>query len=85
MASGFPLFPRELFHAIREAGPEGAKLRLVLVDGGVLAATRIAQENDAGLLIDTDEGMTAAVPWHTLLRVEVERPGGGKSVGFLRG
>ncbi len=85
MASGFPLFPRELFQAIREAGSEATKLRFVLVDGGALTATRIVQESDAGLLIDTDEGMTAAVPWHTILRVEVERPGGGKSVGFRRG
>ncbi len=85
MASGFPLFPRELFLAIKEAGSEGAKLRFLLIDGGVLTATRIAKETDAGLLIETDEGTTTAVPWHTILRVEVPRSGGGKSVGFLKG
>ena len=83
-ASGFPSFPRDLFLALREAGPEGAKLRFVLLDGGVLTATSIAKEMEEGLLIETDEGATTAVPWHAILRIEVQRSGAGKTVGFLR-
>ncbi len=84
-ASGFPSFPRDLFLALKEAGPQGAKLRFILLDGGVVAAVSIAKEMEEGLLIETDAGTTTAVPWHAILRVEVERPGAGKSVGFLRG
>ena len=82
--SGFPSFPRDLFLALREAGPEGAKLRFVLLDGGVLTATSVTKETEEGLLVETDEGTTTAVPWHAIVRVAVERPGAGKSVGFLR-
>jgi len=85
MASGWPAFPRELFRAIREAGPEGAKLRFVLLDGGVLTATRVAQETEAGLVIETEDGWATAVPWHAVLRVELQRPGAGKALGFQKG
>ncbi len=83
--SGWPAFPRELFAAVRESGPEGAKLRFVLLDGGVLTAIRVAQETEAGLLIETEDGWATAVPWHALLRIEVQRPGAGKALGFQRG
>ena len=84
IASGWPAFPRELFAAIKETASEGAKLRVVLLDGGVLTAGSVPRDTEAGLLIETDDGTTAAVPWHAVLRIEVQRAGAGKAVGFHR-
>jgi len=43
----------------------------------------IAQESDAGLIVETEDGLSA-VPWHAILRVEAPRSDVGKAVGFRR-
>ncbi len=82
MTALWPVFPRALLAALRHAGPADAKLRFVLVDGGLVAVGRIVQEDDFGLVVETDDQTTVAIPWHALLRVEAQAPGKGRSVGF---
>ncbi len=82
MTASWPVFPRELLASLRQAGPADAKLRFVLVDGGTVAVGRIVQEDGFGLLVETDDQTTLAIPWHALLRVEAQAPGAGRSVGF---
>jgi len=80
--AGWPAYPPELLKAIRAAVPEAAKLRFDLLDGAVLNSTRVLEETELGIVLESADGTVSAVPWHMIARIEAQRADAGKSVGF---
>lgn len=80
--SSFPAFPPELFETVLESAPEGAKIRLLLLDGSPLTCGRIVRREELGLVVEGPDGTLTAVPWHAILRVEAIPADAGKSLGF---
>jgi hypothetical protein len=81
-AGQVPAFAPGLLRDLREAAPEGAKLRLVMLGGAAVTVARIVKESEAGLVVESVEGQLAAIPWHALVRADTVRPDAGRAVGF---